>query len=117
MHTFDIIGAKNTSQSRGPHRQKYPFVSLGRAHVSNESDSDSLEANNSKSKEFYANDSSDDEVGFYTIRVVLKAKVPPYRPILLKEKIKSRFCQTRNLHRGWIKFGLDNISSWERVFS
>ena len=62
---------------KGPNRQRIPFVPLGEAPASNESDSDSLKADNSESKEIYTDDSSDDEVGLYVIETVPKGGVPP----------------------------------------
>ena len=69
---------------KGPNRQRIPFVLLGGAPASDESDSDSLEADNSESKGIYTDDSSDNEVGLYAIETVPKGGVPPQIEILAK---------------------------------
>lgn len=53
---------------KGPHRQRIPFVFLGKASASDESDTDSLEADDLESEVIYM----DDEVGLYVIEAVSK---------------------------------------------
>ena len=60
------------------------FVPLGGAPTFDESDSDSLEANDSKSEGIYKDDSSDDKVGLYAIEALSKREVPPHKYIPAK---------------------------------
>lgn len=69
---------------KGPHQQRIPFVPLRATPVSDKSDSDSLEADNSESKGIYTNDSLDYEVGLYVIEAVPKRGVPLQRQISAK---------------------------------
>lgn len=88
-----------------PHQQRIPFVPLGGAPLSNESESDSRKADYSKSKGIYTDDSLGDEVEFYAIEAVPKGEVPLQRnipamptrekPTMTDEKITWRLNQIR----------------------
>ena len=76
-HVRNYWGEGYMTIGKGPHRQQIPFVHLEGASASNESDSDSREADDSESEGIYTDDSSDDEVGLYAIEAVPKREVPP----------------------------------------
>lgn len=64
---------------KGTHQQWILFVPLGGAPVSDESDSNSLEVDDSESEGIYMNEPSDDEVGLYAIEAVSKREVSTQR--------------------------------------
>ena len=78
-----------------PHRQRISFVPLGRTPTSDESDSDSLEADNSKSEGIYTDDFLDDEVGLYAIEAVPKGGVLPRNNFWQNEQERNRFCRMK----------------------
>ena len=90
---------------KGPYRQRISFVPLGGAPASDESDSNSKEADDSESEKIYTDDSSEDEVGLYAIEAVPKREAPPEtqvpvkrlreKPVLSDEEIAWRLNQIR----------------------
>ena len=69
---------------KGPYRQRISFVLLGGAPKSDESDSNSLEAENSEIEGIFTDDSSDDAVELYAIEAIPKGKIPPQKTISCK---------------------------------
>lgn len=73
----------------GLHRQRNPFVLQVGAPTSDESVSDSLEADDSESEGIYTDDSSDDEVILYAIETYPKREVSPQRQLPIRRTRKK----------------------------
>ena len=74
---YKIIGMNVTWQSEKTTSATNSICLFKEAPTLDESDSDSLEADNSKFEQIYTNGFSDDEIGFYAIEVVSNRGVPP----------------------------------------